>query len=134
VTTVQDLGTKLQAAGLGVQGTTIFGSLNAIIPAGAGPFVHLVEYGGAPPGETHDDPGTAIDRPRVQVSVHAASYAVADAHAQACHRELSRIVNALINSTFYVRVVPLQQPFDLGPDASNRATVAFNVACDKGVG
>jgi hypothetical protein len=81
------------------------------------------------------DDGTAIDRPRVQVTVHARTYAAADAQAQACHRALARIVNqTAADGTRYLRVVPIQSPFELGLDTAGRAVVAFNVECWKAVG
>lgn len=127
---VEDLMSVLAGAGLGTVGTTIFGSLLAVIPAGAGPFTHLIEYGAETPDETHDDIGTNIDRPRIQISVHATVYTVARAHAKACHRVLSKIINEVINGTEYKRVVPLQSPFELPLDANNRSVQAFNVQAD----
>lgn len=132
MSTVTALMEYLQAHGLGTAGTTLFGATSAAVPAGAGPFTHLIEYGGAVPVESHDDHGTSIDRPRVQVTVHAASALGADLQAQACHRALSQIVNVTtLDGVRYLRVVPVQAPFDMGLDTSGRARVAFNVECWK---
>ena len=135
MTTVDALIAWLAAAGLGTAGTTLFGSLSVAIPNGAGPVTHLIEYGGATPDETQTDDGTAIDRPRVQVTVHATSYSAADTQAQACHRALARVVNrTAADGMRYLRVAPIQAPFELGLDANGRAVVAFNLECWKSVG
>jgi hypothetical protein len=129
MSTVTALHGVLQSAGLGTPGVDLLGGLLATVPpTGAGPFTHVVAYGGELPDETHDDGGTAIDRPRVQVVVHAATTAAAEARAQQCQRALSQVTNRLIDGTRYLRVVPIQPPFDLGPDATGRARWAFNVA------
>jgi hypothetical protein len=128
---LDDLATKLVAAGVGVLGTSLFLSSKAIIPAGAGPYLTLTETGGSGPTRIQNQSSAATERPTAQVAVRASTYAVARAKAKAAHTALDGIWNTTINGTVYLRIVARQEPTDIGQDEAGRVVVVFNLEAEK---
>lgn len=130
MTTAEALVAMLAAAGLGSPGVTCFAGLAAHLPPGPwpAPITRVVEYAAEPPDATQDDPGWALGRPRCQITVHAATYALADAQAQAQAWALAAVRDAVVGGVRFLAVRPIQTPFDLGPDGAGGTRVAFNVA------
>lgn len=130
MSTAGDLCTMLEGAGKGTFGQTLFAGHKAQVPD-TGQVTVVIEYGTSPPDERQDDPGWALGRPRCQVVTHDEAYETADAQARACALALAAVRNVTVGSTRYLSVRPLQTPFDLGPDAAQRARVAFNVEATR---
>lgn len=132
---VEDLANHLAANGVGTVGTNIFLSSKATVPTGSGPYLVLTQTSGRGPTFTHNEDAPATRHPGAQLVFTAGddrartpsgAYAAAEAMAQAAYDVIVRMVNTR-QGGFYLNVVPLQEPFDLGLDATNRARVAFNV-------
>lgn len=94
--------------------------------------VALVEYGGLAPSHVLGpaNPASAI-HPRVQVASRAKDYPVARANAQAVYDSIGNLTDVLLGPTRYHRVVALQEPFDMGPDAAGHQVVGFNVQISR---
>jgi hypothetical protein len=61
----------------------------------------------------------------------AATYAAARTLARAFYDAMVGVRNEELSGTWYREIIMLQEPFDLGPDATNRAQVAGNLTCVK---
>jgi len=122
----------IASASLGALGTTLFAGQLARFPDASplpAPVTRVIEYPGEAPADTMEAPTWALSRPRCQVVVHAATYEAADARATAIARTFAGMRrDTWLNGARYLRVDPIQLPFDLGPDAQGNARVAFNVA------
>jgi len=76
----------LEAAGVGVEGTTIFSTAKATVPR-AGACLSILATGGAPPVGTHNDGAGAYRRPGAQLIARAPSWAEASALADPLREE-----------------------------------------------
>ena len=77
-TFIEEILSILVDAGVGVVGTNILYSSAVSIPAGAGPYLHVLETGGREPDHTHNSIATpAYQRPGAQIVVRAQTYAAA---------------------------------------------------------
>lgn len=92
----EELAKLIEAAGLGTLGTSMFIGRRAVIPAGSGPFVQVLNTGGGPPEETHD--GARYERLGAQVVVRGASYASTETRALAIFRLLDGIRDELVTA------------------------------------
>jgi hypothetical protein len=92
-TFVEELLSVLEAAEVGVQGTTLFGSSQATWPAGAGPFLMIRATPGAAPIGIHNLGAAALRRPGARVQVRASTVAAAMAMAQAAYTALVALRN-----------------------------------------
>lgn len=128
----EDMVHVLQTGGVGVAGASLFISSQSVPPTGDGPYLTVILTGGVWPVRTHDR-GAAIayERPGAQLVVRCKQWAAAEAMARAAYVVLSGIVNVFIGPTRYLEVRLLQEPFDMGPDASGRARCGFNVQALK---
>jgi Bacteriophage minor capsid protein len=126
MTFLDDLAARAVALGLGVIGTTLFMSSKAVIPAGAGPITSMTETGGSGPGFIHNQTTPAYHQPGAQIMVRAATYPAAKTRADELHAAFT-LHNATLSGTFYLSIIPTQEPFDMGLDALGRAQLAFNV-------
>ena len=119
-----DLAVYLDAQTTWTQATDLFvGDL----PPSPDAVTVLYEYAGGEPRETMGaDSSPAIVNPRVQVVTRAATYPDARARALLAYQKLVLIANETVNSTYYARVVPVQEPFFLARDESERVLFAFN--------
>ncbi len=127
---LDDLGFYLQAQGVGTVDQTIF---LGQVPETPDDVIVLLEYGGAPPMHTHDNPQRAIEYPRVQVTARSKSYQTARQNCEAALSALDRIVNTSINGTRYLRCLAQQAPFLLGKDQNARHQVVVNCELWKAV-
>ena len=122
---------RARAVAQGISTATIFLSSMTEIPIGAGPY-HLIRgTGGSGPEKTHNAGAFAYQRPSAQVVTVATTYPIAEAAARLLYNALVSVVNISLSGTWYREINALQEPFDLGPDALNRAQVAFNVTAIK---
>lgn len=137
---LDDLAVRLQTAGLGTLGTTIFkGRLppDAPGPAVADEIITLLPVPGLPPRRVHDIVGPAIEQPVVQVRLRGRAtpggYAALWAKALQTFLALDGVVNTTINGVWYEALFALQSPFGLPEDEWNRPTVIFNVLARRGL-
>ena len=130
MTFLDEIAARGVALGLGVIGTSIFLSSKAVIPTGNGPYTSLTATGGAGAQYVQNANTPFAQRPGVQVLVRASAYPVAEAKAREWYNALT-LRNTTLSGTFYQDLLPTQEPFDLGLDATGRAQVAFNVMATK---
>lgn len=136
---LDDLAQRLQDAGIGTLGTSIFESSAAVIPTGMGPYITVSETGGMAPTRIQNKLGSATQRPMAQILVRAGRIAgvqeawpAARAKAWAAYQALDGLFNVTLSGTAYLRVVARQEPTDMGLDAiGNRVQVVFNVEAEK---
>jgi hypothetical protein len=120
-----DISVKIIALGYATQvGVDIFLTSKAKIPAGAGPYISIVETGGMGSEKTHS---TRYPRPGVQILVRAREASVARAKAKAMHAALDGLYNVTINGTKYQRIVAVQDVMDQRVDETGRPRFAFNL-------
>jgi hypothetical protein len=126
--------------GVGLQTVNMFGSSGKSLPAGAGPFLSVIETGGTAPDNTQNSViRPAYEQPGAQIVVRADTYPAAYAMARAAYNSLVKTRNEFIGSgvisatgTWYRKIRPLQsEPYDLGLDGTGRPRSGFNVLCDK---
>ena len=96
----------------------------------------LHEYGGAEGDYTLLVAGAYIERPRFQVYCRHTVYATGRALVEAAYVALATVVNQTLTSTKYLRISPLQSPFQLDPpqDAQGRWEWMFNCQAEKALG
>lgn len=116
-------------AGPSTTGTQIW--LNRFPENSEDTAVALYEAGGIEPNYTYT--GLNHERPSVQVISRSSSYATARSNANRIFSALSGIENSTLTGTEYVKVTPVQSPFDLGNDAGGRAMISCNYISDKAV-
>lgn len=93
-TLLEEIVTILEDAGVGTYGTDIFDSSKADIPTGAGPYLSIIETGGAPPERTQNSVSTpAYPQPTAQLVVRATDYTDARTMARAAYNALAPIRN-----------------------------------------
>ncbi len=125
---------------VGVPQTNMFVGTFKVVPSGPGPFLSIIETGGTSPDNTHNAViKPAYQRPGAQIVCRADTAPAAYAMARAAYNSLVKTTNLYIGSgilnptgTWYRKIRPLQEPFDIGLDATgNRVRYAFNVLADK---
>lgn len=126
--------------GVGIPQTNMFVGSFKVVPAGAGPFLSIIETGGTTADHTQNSViKPAYQRPGAQIVCRADTAPAAKAMARAAYNSLVKVTNAYIGSgilnptgTWYRKIRPLQEPFDIGLDPTgNRVRYAFNVLSDK---
>ena len=120
---LDELGTYLQAQGIGTLGTDLFRSR---LPDAPNAAVGLVETGGQAPTFVMDANGVNVDHPSLQVLCRADAYPDARSKANDVITALVAISNDDLSGVRYLRCVPNQAPFSLGPDEDHRHLVACN--------
>lgn len=123
---------RLVAQGVGVYGTSIFLGAKAVIPAGAGPYLTLVDTGGSGSVKTHNN--SSIERPTAQLCARATDYATAKAFLIAALAALggqSGLFNVLLGTTWYLSITARQNPTDIGLDEAGRAMLVVNIDAEK---
>lgn len=129
---LQDLISILEGAGVATYGVDLFVGSKAVIPAGDGPFVSLIETGGSAPEGTHnlvDVP--AYVRPSAQVVCRGTDYLTVRSKAQDVYLAFYGVMNQVVNGTYWRSIDIKQEPFDLNVDEKGRARVVFNIDCVK---
>lgn len=130
MTTIEALAQYLQDEGEGVRGVSIFLGSTAAVPAGAGPYISLIETPGEPPVGTHNKGFIARRKPHVQVVVRAKDIAVARTKAETVFQTLS-FVSVEVGGVRFLKVRPLQDPNDFGVDGEQRPQLKWNLACER---
>lgn len=122
---LEDIRTRLVAAGVGVAGTTLF--IGRGLPDTPDACVALQQYAGDAPIDTLGQAvGTAaIQRPRVQVTARALTVSAAETKAKACFAALHNYQGTL-NGTRYLRIQALQDVFLMRLDKNNRVVYGAN--------
>ena len=124
------LATRLQTQGVGIKGVTIFTGSDADLPTltQTGPaIISIMQTGGVRRVRIHGQgPSGAIHGPHFQIVARHPRYPNAEA---LCYSALAEIEmeNTLIADVFFLHVVPMQDPFELGKDQLGNPRVAFNV-------
>ncbi len=127
-----DAGVGTLATGTNPPPFSLFSSSKSQIPGGSGPFLSVTETGGSGPEGTHNSTKMpAYQRPNAQLVVRASTYAVARAMAMAAYAALFPVRNRFVMGCWWRQVIILQEPFDMGLDATSRATCGFNIAVTK---
>lgn len=129
---LEDLAVYLDAALPLTSGTDLF--LNDM-PSSPDALTVLYETPGEAPIETGGGDGRPVVQvPHVQVVTRAAPLfsEVSKQRARDVYNQLVLIANQTINGTYYLRVVPLQEPFMIRRDENERVEFAFNTAVHKG--
>lgn len=135
----QELLHILSGDSVGLPKVNMFWSSAKVQPTGPGPWLNIIETGGTTPDHTQNQViKPAYQQPGAQIVVRADAYPVAYAMARAAYNSLVKTRNQYIGSgvvsatgTWYRKIRPLQEPFDLGIDARGQARSAFNVLGDK---
>lgn len=100
------------------------------VPAKPDHIVALFQYAGFAPASVRDH-RAKYRLPRLQVQVRDKYYDAAEAHANTIYDALLDVTNMYLGDVWYLRISPLQEPYDLGNDENNRSIVAFNAQIEK---
>lgn len=112
-----------------VTAARVFIGKRAVLPAGtAVAFITLEATGGVEARGISTAP-TKYRQPTFQVVARAGTYALAEALANAAYAALT-VSNATVSGVAFLRVRPLQEPFELPLDTDQRCRVAFNVIAE----
>lgn len=127
---LNELAAKLAALGVGTVGTDIF--LGAM-PEDVAACCALYEYGGSAPEFQLGVAGVVFENPSVQVVFRGVphDYAGPRAKAETAYRGLAAVEAAPLSGTFFHWIHPMQSPFLLRRDESERVHIACNYACQK---
>lgn len=134
---LDDLGTYLQTAGVGILGTTLFkGRLpldapNVLVQDSA---MALIEVPGLPADRVHDGPVANIEQPMIQVVSRGLPHDYMDARtrAEAAYLALDGLTNIVLSGTKYLWIFAQQAPFVLRQaDDLGRPLIVFNVRAAK---
>mgnify|MGYP001617170488 CR=1 FL=1 len=128
---LDELADRLVAQGIGVLSANIIKGSKGIVPKGDGPYISLIETGGAGPTRVHNLASANTQRPTAQVLVRARSYSVARLKAKDVYEVLDGIFNTTLSGTFYQSIVARQEPEDIGLDAEARPMIVFNVEAER---
>lgn len=133
---LDDLGSFLQAQGVGTVGTTLFKGLipeDAPLVATQDSLVALVEVPGLPPVHVHSQAAASYEQPVVQVLTRGVPYGYAAARTKAhqAYVTLDGVQNQTLSGTQYLWIAALQSPFLLKWDDLARPLIAFSVRCAK---
>jgi len=120
----------LESKSVGVQAQSIFIGLKVTLPSGDGPYLSILDTGGSAPQFTHNGVRPGIRNPTFQVVCRAKTYLAAMTMARNAYNALSEVRNTLLSGVYFLRIVPIQEPFDLGADETGRPKVAFNIHCN----
>jgi hypothetical protein len=125
VSTIEDLRDYLAAAGIGLTaGANLFGGTMPDKPDVANV---LYDSSGGVPIDTGGGPSKpAVINPRVQVQSRATAYNTARDTCRAIYNALTLIANQTLSGHYYERVSPVQEPFLLHNDESNRTVFVCN--------
>jgi hypothetical protein len=135
---LDELGTYLQAQGIGTLGTTLFlGGLPQDSPniAVQDACVALIEIPGLPPSHVHTQQQASYEQPVVQIICRGAPYGypAARTRAQQAWKALDGLSNVVLQGETYLWVLAMQSPFLLRVDEMARPILVFNIRCAKGL-
>lgn len=118
---------RLQNLGLGTEGTTIFVGSDVAIPltATTGPAIYtVISTGGGRRQKVQN--GGSLRNPHFQIVARHKLYATAESAAFQAYAGMD-VANIQIVDVFFLHIVPMQEPFDLGKDANGNVRIVFNV-------
>ena len=134
---LDDLGTLLQAGGVGMLGSTLFKVRIPLDVAGTpaqDSLLALIEVPGLPPERVHDGREASVEQPMIQVVARGLPHDYMDARtrAQAAYDTLDGLTNLYLGTTFYREIWAQQPPFVLRQaDDLGRPLIVFTVRCAK---
>jgi len=97
-TFVQELIKVLEDAGIGMGGIDIFGTSQAEVPDGEGPYLLVRPTAGTAPLGTHNAGAAAYRRPGAQILVTAKNWIAAEAMALAAYDALVQVRNQVVSA------------------------------------
>jgi hypothetical protein len=95
-TFIEELLRLLEGDGVGTRNVSLFATSKVALPDGSGPYLSIVETGGAGPLKMQDPPGPSEQRPTAKLSVHAATYVAARTMARAAYDALAPVRNETV--------------------------------------
>lgn len=97
--------------------------------------VTVLEYSGRRSEYVFGSANPVTEYPRIQVVCRGAQqeYESVRATAELAYRALAAVCNQTVSGTRYEAIVPLQPPFLLDKDESERILIAFNCRVEKGL-
>lgn len=125
---LQEIAAYLQASSVATRGTDLF--LGALPDEPSECWV-LYEYPGESGIRTHEQPGIAYEKPRIQVAARAGSYVTGHAMIYSAHDALMLVKNMELDSVWYLSIEPLQPPYHLRVDENDRDIFQFNAQVVK---
>lgn len=125
---LDDIASYLQTQGLGTLAVDLFLGTS---PPDPDATIVIREYGGGQPVFLATGGEPAYEYPRFQLTCRGVDYVSARDRAERCYRALSRIANQQVGTSWYLRVVPLQSPFPVGQDESDRELMVANFEAIK---
>lgn len=128
--TLQEIGTYLQAQGVGTLGTNLF---TGLMPDTPDACVALLEYPGGAGIYTFGSGGTIIENPRIQVIARGTTYPGAQSSIHSVYTALDGLVEQVLSGTLYHLITAVQPPFGFPLDLNNRYVLACNFSIQKSV-
>ena len=127
-----DLMSIFVAAGIGAEGVVIFHTSNAKIPTANKiadlAFLSFIVTGGRGPEYTQNRLGPSYQKPGAQITGRHIDPGVAKRLCRSGYDAIASITNHTVSGgQRYLRIRPLQEPFDEGPDGAGRTRYTFNV-------
>lgn len=125
---LDELATYIDAQTAFTEATNLFKARMPDLPATA---VVISEYGGALPSQTLG-PTFVEENPRVQVVSRAADYTTARTNAKTIWNLFKAFpAGTSLSGVVYKAITPLQSPFLIMRDASDRPIIGFNLEVSK---
>lgn len=128
---LDDAVTKLEADGVGTFNVTIFTTSQVAVPKKTVATLHLKKTGGTSPEQTQNATlRPAFTKPGLQLTARADNIEDADILISSAYDSLTQVRNQFINSGWYRRMRPLQEPFDNGVDDRGQFQMTFNLLAE----
>ena len=127
-----DLIEILEDDGVGTYEVDIFVGRKARIPTGDGPYWSIILTGGYAPDYIQNDADPAYQHPGAQFTCRAKDPIEAETGARMAYKAVAKVTNLVVSGGVrYLRIRPIQEPFDLGDDDAGRSRWSFNVTVEK---
>jgi hypothetical protein len=118
---------RLVDEGVGVEGVTIAaGNDDDAEPTDQPEYIVVHEYGGQQPEGTHNEGFLATRKPSFQIVAKAERYPDAGQLAERAFLAMN-VMNETVKGIFFLKIRPMQDPFELPADRNGKARVAFNI-------
>lgn len=129
--TIDSIIQRLVDQGVGIEGTTIAaGNDDVAEPVDQAEYIVVHEYGGQFPEGTHNEGHLAQRKPSFQIVAKADRYPNAGQLAERAFLAMN-VVNTTIKGIFFLKIRPMQDPFELPADRNGKARVAFNIETQR---
>lgn len=132
---LDELGTYLQAAGIGTLSQNLFKGTMPLDTPGTtdDAIVAILEIPGSPPLRSHDQPPSRIGQPHVQVVSRGAPYGYVAARQKAhdAWMALDGLANQELSGTKYLFIQCLQDPWLMRIDQEHRPHIVFSVRIQR---